>query len=127
MSAGAVLVDPLETSVLAVPGAHCAGCMSKIERGLAALPQVASARVNLTSAVKPLLAPLGVAGFACMNVMLLSVSVWSARMGPRAPVPLAFGADRLPAIAYAGPAVLPSAWAALKHGGPTWTCRSRSA
>ncbi len=34
---------------LLVPGARCAGCMAKIERGLAALPQVKQARLNLTS------------------------------------------------------------------------------
>jgi Cu2+-exporting ATPase len=34
---------------LLVPGARCAACLSKIERGLAELPGVASARLNLTS------------------------------------------------------------------------------
>ena len=33
---------------LAVEGVHCAGCMSKIERGLSAIPDVTLARVNLT-------------------------------------------------------------------------------
>ena len=33
---------------LAVEGVNCAGCMSKIERGLSALPDVTLARVNLT-------------------------------------------------------------------------------
>src|ERR1700677_3629994 len=33
---------------LAVEGVHCAGCMSKIERGLAAMPDVTLARVNLS-------------------------------------------------------------------------------
>src|SRR6187399_999855 len=33
---------------LAVEGVSCAGCMSKIERGLSALPEVTLARVNLT-------------------------------------------------------------------------------
>ena len=105
---------PEAETVLTVPAMHCAGCMAKIERGLAAVPGVTEARVNLTarqvavrhapalgprelvhalaglgfagqpraeeeagpppSAVRPLLAPLAVAGFAAMNVMLLSVS-----------------------------------------------------
>ena len=33
---------------LAVEGISCAGCMSKIERSLSALPDVTLARVNLT-------------------------------------------------------------------------------
>jgi len=33
---------------LAVEGVSCAGCMSKIERGLSAFPGVTSARMNLT-------------------------------------------------------------------------------
>ncbi len=146
----------LETSVLAVPGAHCAGCMSKIERGLAAVPQIASARVNLTSrmvtithdpsldegriveelakigfaskrrprsvttpfsAVKPLLGPLAVAGFAAMNVMLLSVSVWSGAEGStRALFHWISAAIALPAVAYAGQPFFRSAWGAVKHG-----------
>lgn len=149
-------VADLETSVLAVPGARCAGCMSKIERGLAALPQVASARVNLTSrmvtvvhdraldegqivaelarigfeaqrrprevsksfsAVKPLLGPLAVAGFAMMNVMLLSVSIWSGAEGStRELFHWISAAIALPAVAYAGQPFFRSAWGALKHG-----------
>src|ERR1700682_5637765 len=104
---------------LAVEGVSCAGCMSKIERGLAALPDVTLARVYLTDrrvalewkqgALNPariirrlaelgykaypfepiraeaieteqasfLLRCLGVAAFAAMNVMMLSVPVWS--------------------------------------------------
>lgn len=36
-------------TVLSVPAMHCAGCMGKVERGLAALPGVAQARVNLSA------------------------------------------------------------------------------
>ena len=39
---------PVHT-VLAVPAMHCAGCMGKVERGLAALPGVSEARVNLSA------------------------------------------------------------------------------
>lgn len=148
--------DQLETSVLAVPGAHCAGCMSKIERGLNELPQVASARLNLTSrmvtvvhdaslderdlveelgrigfeakrqprstekpfsAVKPLLGPLAVASFAGMNVMLLSVSVWSGADGSARDLFHWISAlIGIPAVAYAGQPFFRSAWGALKHG-----------
>jgi Cu2+-exporting ATPase len=130
--------------------------MSKVERGLAALPGVASARVNLSarlvtveheasldgrdlvqaladlgyeaqprrddlaprhSAARSLLAPLAVAGFAAMNVMLLSVSVWSGAEGSTRDlfhwISAAIG---VPAIAYAGRPFFASAWSAVKHG-----------
>src|SRR6267142_1867429 len=38
----------LKHTDLAVEGVNCAGCMSKIERGLSAIPDVTLARVNLT-------------------------------------------------------------------------------
>ncbi len=142
-------------TVLAVPTMHCAGCMAKIERGLGAVPGVASARVNLTarhvtvthsgavsvpdlvaalaligfeaqarldsaepvSAVRPLLAPLAVAGFACMNVMLLSVSVWSGADGStRVLFHWLSAVIGVPAIVYAGRPFFGSAWGALRRG-----------
>jgi len=155
VSAQQALPDDYDTSVFAVPTAHCAGCMSKIERGLNALPQVASARVNLTartvtishdpllddqrlteeleklgfesrrkrrdvakpfSAVKPLLGPLAVAAFAGMNIMLLSVSVWSGAEGTTRQLFHWISAlIALPAIAYSGRPFFKSAWSALKH------------
>jgi Cu2+-exporting ATPase len=156
VSARAISVAGTETSVLAVPGAHCAGCMSKIERRLAAVPGIASARVNLTSrmvtvvhdaafddrrivdelekigfeakrrprevakpfsAVKPLLGPLAVASFAGMNIMLLSVSIWSGAEGSTRDLFHWISAlIALPAVAYAGQPFFKSAWGALKHG-----------
>jgi P-type Cu2+ transporter len=145
----------LETTVLVVPGMHCAGCMAKVERALAAVPGVASARVNLTakqvraehsneveaadliialdavgfasqprvdelvranSAAKPLLAPLAVAAFACMNVMLLSVSVWSGAEGSTRNLFHWISAlIGIPAIAYSGIPFFKSAWTVLKR------------
>ncbi|MBS0476643.1 MAG: heavy metal translocating P-type ATPase, partial [Proteobacteria bacterium] len=135
---------------------HCAGCMAKVERGLAAVPGVSTARVNLTarqvrvdhapgvttptlvealddagfasqprgeelappaSAVKPLLAPLAVAGFACMNVMLLSVSIWSGAEGSTRDLFHWLSAGiGVPAIIYAGMPFFRSAWSALRRG-----------
>ncbi len=145
-----------QTCVLAVPSMHCAGCMSKIERGLGTLDGVADARVNLSSrmvtvshdaslndrdlvealagigfeaqprkqaaqrppsAVRPLLAPLAVAAFAAMNVMLLSVSVWSGAEGStRELFHWITALIALPAIGFAGRPFFKSAWGAVKKG-----------
>jgi P-type Cu2+ transporter len=69
------------------------------------------------SAVRPLLAPLAVAGFACMNVMLLSVSVWSGAQGAtRDLFHWLSAAIGIPAILYAGRVFFASAWGALRYG-----------
>ena len=147
--------DAVET-VLVVPAMHCAGCMGKVERALAEVPGVASARVNLSarqvrvthgaavtmptlvdalgnvgfasqprgdelapppSAVKPLLAPVAVAGFACMNVMLLSVSIWSGAAGATKELFHWLSAMiGVPAIVFAGRPFFVSAWSVLKRG-----------
>ncbi|AZI37632.1 putative cation transport ATPase [Caenibius tardaugens NBRC 16725] len=143
-------------TVLAVPGMHCAGCMSKVERGLTEVAGVTAARVNLTaryvtvvhspaltdrdlvaalegigfeaeprkealtrntSAVKPLIAPLGVAAFAAMNVMLFSVSVWSGADGTSRELFHWISAlIAIPATAYAGQPFFRSAWGAVRKG-----------
>jgi len=145
---------------LAVEGVNCAGCMSKIERGLQAIPDVTLARVNLTDrrvalewkqgSLDPgrfidrlaelgykaypfekasaeateaeqsrfLLRCLGVAAFATMNVMMLSIPVWSGNVSDMLPEQRDFfhwlsALIALPAAAYAGQPFFRSAWRAL--------------
>src|SRR5206468_4792363 len=146
---------------LAVEGVSCAGCMSKIERGLSAFPDVTLARVNLTDrrvalewkegALDPsrfidrlaelgykaypfepvraeaveteqasfLLRCLGVAAFATMNVMMLSIPVWSGNVSDMIPEQRDFfhwlsALIALPAAAYAGQPFFRSAFQALR-------------
>ena len=69
------------------------------------------------SAVRPLLAPLAVAFFAAMNVMTLSVSIWSGADGStRVLFHWLSALIGVPAIAYAGMPFFRSAWGVLKHG-----------
>jgi P-type Cu2+ transporter len=146
---------------LAVEGVNCAGCMSKIERGLSAMPDVTLARMNLTDrrvalewkegTLDPanfidrlaelgyraypfraadaetaeaeqsrfLLRCLGVAAFATMNVMMLSVPVWSGNVSDMLPEQRDFfhwlsALIALPAAAYAGRPFFRSAYRALR-------------
>ncbi len=146
---------------LAVDGVGCAGCIRKIEGGLAKLPGVIDARLNFTQRrlavdwrdneigaadiiqalerigyhahpfapervvaddsrqAKWLLKCLAVAGFAAMNVMLLSISVWSGNVSDMTqPTRDLFhwlsALIALPAAAYAGQPFFQSAWRALR-------------
>lgn len=143
--------------VLSLPTAHCAACISDVERALNAVPGVRSARVNLTQkrvsvAALPsvgaealvarlatigypaheldpgllsttatdrqgrdLLMRLGVAGFAMMNIMLLSFAVWSgAEAATRDLFHWISAAIALPTLAFSGQPFFKSAWASIK-------------
>src|ERR1700742_82497 len=146
---------------LAVEGINCAGCMAKIERNLSKIPDVTTARVNLTDrrlalewragTLDPalfverlaelgykaypferasaetreaerssaLLRRLGVAAFAAMNVMMLSVPVWSGTAGDMLPEQRDFfhwlsALIVLPAAAYSAQPFFSSAFKVLR-------------
>ena len=81
----------------------------------------ASGREDDTSEERRLLRYLGVAGFASMNIMLLSVAVWSGNSGDIDPTTRDFfhwlsALIALPTAAYAGRPFFESALRALKAG-----------
>ncbi len=153
---GSVREIEYEDSRFAVPAIRCAGCISKIERGLMDMPDVLAARVNFSTKqvavshapeltadklkaefgklgfeaqiladnplsedqddTKRLLRALAVAGFGMMNIMLLSVSVWSGAMGVTKELFHWLSAlIAIPVVAYSGRPFFASAVMALRN------------
>ena len=92
------------------------------ELGYKAYPfEKASAEATEAEESRFLLRCLGVAAFATMNVMMLSVPVWSGNVSDMLPEQRDFfhwlsAVIALPAVAYAGQPFFRSAWRALKSG-----------
>lgn len=150
---------PTARLMLSLPTAHCAACMSTVERALKAHPGVQSARVNLTlkrvsveaeptvtaaqladvlegvgyeaheldpgllsstetdRQGREILMRLGVAFFSMMNIMLLSVAVWSgAEAATRDMFHWISALIAIPTVAFVGQPFFKSAWAALSVG-----------
>ncbi|MDA9020094.1 heavy metal translocating P-type ATPase [Flavimaricola sp.] len=87
--------------------------------GYEALPldMVALSGTANDAAGRDLLMRLGVAGFAMMNIMLLSVAVWSgAADATRDVFHLISGAIALPTVIFAGQPFFRNAWTALRSG-----------
>ncbi|TVP74089.1 MAG: cadmium-translocating P-type ATPase [Rhodobacteraceae bacterium] len=145
--------------LVSVPGAHCAACISTIERDLARMEGVTSARLNLTlkrlsvaaragieatdivarlerlgyeaheldagtlslteteKQGRALLMRVGISGFAMMNIMLLSVAVWSGADGPtRDMFHLISALIAIPTVAFTGQPFFRNAWRAARAG-----------
>ena len=147
---------------LLVRGAHCGGCLSKIETGIGSLAGVNRARFNLSTArlkvewspnrissreivtrlselgyastphveneeqvqrqfeERSILKAMAVAAFAAMNVMILSVAVWSGGEDMSETTRTGFhilsALIALPTVAYSGQVFFRSALANLRQG-----------
>ncbi|HMS95418.1 MAG TPA: heavy metal translocating P-type ATPase, partial [Tabrizicola sp.] len=137
---GAQVISTVEAALGAVPGVHSARVNLTQKRvSIAAAPEVTpSALIAILAALgheaheldpgllsatetdrqgRDLLMRVGVAFFAMMNVMLLSVAVWSgAEDATRDLFHWISGAIALPTVIFCGQPFFRSAWASLRQG-----------
>ncbi|WP_404712554.1 heavy metal translocating P-type ATPase [Sphingomonas sp. MMS24-J13] len=101
-----------------LPELDPAAVRAAIERiGFAAEPFAGEADGAAKRETRTLATALAVAGFAAMNIMLLSVSVWSGAEGATRQLFHWLSAlIALPTVAYAGRPFFRSAWNALRYG-----------
>lgn len=93
------------------------GALERIGYEAHELDQGTLSATQTDKAGRDLLMRLAVAGFASMNVMLLSVSVWSgAEAATRDMFHWISAAITLPTIVFSGQPFYRNAWGALKHG-----------
>ncbi|WGH78073.1 heavy metal translocating P-type ATPase [Jannaschia ovalis] len=106
--------------VVTAPGLGAAGPLAALEgAGFEAheLDEAALAQSGGDAAGRALLARIAVAGFAMMNVMVLSVAVWAgAAEATRGLFHWISAAIALPALAFAAQPFAASAWGALRAG-----------
>ncbi|HAW45733.1 MAG TPA: ATPase, partial [Roseovarius sp.] len=107
-------------SIDAAPGVTADEMRALVERLGYEAHELDAGTLNATAtdkAGRDLLMRLAVAGFAAMNVMLLSISVWSgADAATRDLFHWISAAITLPAIAFSGMPFFRNAWAALRQG-----------
>lgn len=143
----------LPTHELILPSIHCLACIKAVEQALHSVPDIESARVNLSrkrvsilarnpaadptpwiehlsalgyeahearqtqgnTKMQGLVLRLGISGFAMMNVMLLSVAVWSgATDATRDLFHWISAAIALPATLFCAEPFFSNAWSAIK-------------
>ncbi|MEM1431019.1 MAG: heavy metal translocating P-type ATPase [Pseudomonadota bacterium] len=102
------------------PGVAPADLIGVLERAGYVAHELDASVLSMTEtdkAGRDLLMRLAVAGFAAMNVMLLSVAVWSgATDATRDMFHWISAAIAIPAVVFSGRPFYVSAWGALKHG-----------